>query len=73
MNQKTIRAAVEAMLFAYAEPVGADKLAQALQLPTASVEEALEDLHARYAREDSGRSEERRVGKECRSRWSPYH
>ena len=21
----------------------------------------------------SGRSEERRVGKECRSRWSPYH
>src|SRR3712207_9549301 len=23
--------------------------------------------------EDWGRSEERRVGKECRSRWSPYH
>ena len=23
--------------------------------------------------EGSGRSEERRVGKECRSRWSPYH
>ena len=22
---------------------------------------------------DSYRSEERRVGKECRSRWSPYH
>ena len=22
---------------------------------------------------DSFRSEERRVGKECRSRWSPYH
>ena len=22
---------------------------------------------------DSERSEERRVGKECRSRWSPYH
>ena len=21
----------------------------------------------------AGRSEERRVGKECRSRWSPYH
>ena len=40
---------------------------------------------ALYAREDDGihkpeellkkvaRSEERRVGKECRSRWSPYH
>ena len=25
------------------------------------------------ARVDSYRSEERRVGKECRSRWSPYH
>ena len=23
--------------------------------------------------EESDRSEERRVGKECRSRWSPYH
>ena len=23
--------------------------------------------------DDSRRSEERRVGKECRSRWSPYH
>ena len=23
--------------------------------------------------EKTGRSEERRVGKECRSRWSPYH
>src|SRR3712207_4649421 len=25
------------------------------------------------AEEGGGRSEERRVGKECRSRWSPYH
>src|SRR2546423_8996249 len=25
------------------------------------------------ARLVAGRSEERRVGKECRSRWSPYH
>ena len=54
MNQKQIRAAVEAMLFAYAEPIGADKLAQALQLPTASVESALEALHERCQREDSG-------------------
>src|SRR3989454_4835539 len=27
------------------------------------------DFHVSY----DGRSEERRVGKECRSRWSPYH
>ena len=26
-----------------------------------------------YIQTDSYRSEERRVGKECRSRWSPYH
>src|SRR2546429_3460068 len=25
------------------------------------------------AAQDESRSEERRVGKECRSRWSPYH
>src|SRR5258705_4734571 len=47
------------------------------------VEEALERLNRREAREQLAlrlrgerllvRSEERRVGKECRSRWSPYH
>ena len=26
-----------------------------------------------YALTQAERSEERRVGKECRSRWSPYH
>ena len=30
------------------------------------------DLH-KWVTELAGRSEERRVGKECRSRWSPYH
>src|SRR5439155_9155666 len=29
--------------------------------------------HLRKRRLDLGRSEERRVGKECRSRWSPCH
>lgn len=42
MNQKQIRAAVEAMLFASGDPIGADKLAQAVQLPQLSVEAALE-------------------------------
>src|SRR3712207_7682264 len=32
---------------------------------------AFRDRMADY--EQAGRSEERRVGKECRSRWSPYH
>ena len=26
-----------------------------------------------FTPKSGGRSEERRVGKECRSRWSPYH
>ena len=31
-------------------------------------------LRARkYLKQVADRSEERRVGKECRSRWSPYH
>ena len=29
-------------------------------------------VHA-LVHKDDARSEERRVGKECRSRWSPYH
>src|SRR3712207_9294899 len=32
-----------------------------------------EDAPRMFAGADSLRSEERRVGKECRSRWSPYH
>ena len=54
MNAKQIRASVEAMLFAAADPISADKLAQAVQLPQTSVETALEELHTRYEREDSG-------------------
>src|SRR2546425_7186000 len=32
-----------------------------------------DDRHVKRALELQDRSEERRVGKECRSRWSPYH
>src|SRR5271169_7130967 len=31
------------------------------------------DLDAKLVARNYRRSEERRVGKECRSRWSPYH
>ena len=54
MNQKQTLAAVEAMLFACGDPIAADKLAQAEQLPQSTVETALEALHTRYQREDSG-------------------
>jgi len=39
-----------------------------------AVEEAVENLEQKnFFCTDNSRSEERRVGKECRSRWSPYH
>ena len=31
------------------------------------------ETDAKIKQIDADRSEERRVGKECRSRWSPYH
>ena len=31
------------------------------------------EVASAYSFQDAVRSEERRVGKECRSRWSPYH
>ena len=47
-------------------------------IPVRTVEEVKEQLdkyRKQYydARHVCWRSEERRVGKECRSRWSPYH
>ena len=38
-----------------------------------SVEDHVETRWSSWEHADRGRSEERRVGKECRSRWSPYH
>ena len=35
--------------------------------------ECLQSLEQADAIATAARSEERRVGKECRSRWSPYH
>ena len=37
------------------------------------IEEASEIINEYYISFTLDRSEERRVGKECRSRWSPYH
>ena len=39
----------------------------------ASTPEQTEELKSHVIEEAADRSEERRVGKECRSRWSPYH
>ena len=37
------------------------------------LETSMEEMRNRMVNAQWGRSEERRVGKECRSRWSPYH
>src|SRR3712207_7322914 len=63
----------------------AGELSLVTQLPLAEVEELRRDPHLQaqhheiptlstyYLVLNAHRSEERRVGKECRSRWSPYH
>ena len=40
---------------------------------SADIGEAILDCVGTVRRANPARSEERRVGKECRSRWSPYH
>ena len=37
------------------------------------IEGRLDELKHGKPKKELCRSEERRVGKECRSRWSPYH
>ena len=55
----------------------ADAVAREKSIDRGIVIAAMEDAIAKAARARYGRSEERRVGKEClsvcRSRWSPYH
>ena len=41
--------------------------------PVDPVQARLTQLGTMQAKSLEERSEERRVGKECRSRWSPYH
>ena len=46
---------------------------QALEIFKRRVSVRYYDPARKISAEDVLRSEERRVGKECRSRWSPYH
>ena len=43
------------------------------ELTTAAIATPLGEMLAVFGGKGAERSEERRVGKECRSRWSPYH
>ena len=69
-EKKSKRKGFKALSYAIAVSLAA----AALVVPTTTLApdvDAFED--SRAASLAVGRSEERRVGKECRSRWSPYH
>ena len=53
----------------FSEYVGQERLKRNLRLAIEAAKKRGEPLDHVL----SSRSEERRVGKECRSRWSPYH
>ena len=63
MTSASLPTRLEAILYLKGRPVSVGELTELADSDRRSVEEALVAL----------RSEERRVGKECRSRWSPYH
>src|SRR3712207_8669344 len=52
-------------------PVEAPELSDVLDLLLGRI--LAQEHRGGIARDQPQRSEERRVGKECRSRWSPYH
>ena len=54
MNDTQRIGALEAMLFAHAEPVEMERLADALRLSAAETEELLERLQKRYDEQESG-------------------
>ena len=54
MEKAEIAALVEAVLFAHGDPVAADKLAAALELPESLIREGLAALQKRCAAPDSG-------------------
>ena len=54
-------------------PVYIDKTAEVLNWMKSKSKEELKAIWKCNDKIAEQRSEERRVGKECRSRWSPYH
>src|ERR1035438_2656253 len=58
------------------ELIGGDYVSHGPQAPPAEGPDGVRERVGLYQEAVDGhwnRSEERRVGKECRSRWSPYH
>src|SRR5258708_39541372 len=58
---------------AIAVVVGGGNIFRGVNVSEKGVARATGDMMGMLATVMNARSEERRVGKECRSRWSPYH
>ena len=83
-KKRILRAIIESYIQS-AEPVGSKAIAASIdmEVSSATIRNEMADLEAMGLLEkphtsagripSPKRSEERRVGKECRSRWSPYH
>ena len=62
---------ISMLIVPYAEPVEKDIIAPRINIKLGNKNAGIAPFNA--STKYSARSEERRVGKECRSRWSPYH
>ena len=69
-QQKSI---LESLNQAAGRAEAAQQKAAEVEKQLAGLETAVAAIRAKAEAELKARSEERRVGKECRSRWSPYH
>src|SRR3712207_6953483 len=70
---RRLRLVVEHAVEHPAERVVDELPREGLVVPEGLGVEGREADEGRHHRQPDDRSEERRVGKECRSRWSPYH
>ena len=50
-----------------------ERLISGVNCVAQTAQDEFEAVKKQFHKTDGRRSEERRVGKECRSRWSPYH
>ena len=73
MKRKIILALMTICILSFASCGKQETTATAEPIPTAVESAQVELTETTTETIESTRSEERRVGKECRSRWSPYH
>ena len=52
--------------------ISSKELSEQMMVTASQIRQDLNNFGG-FGQQGYGRSEERRVGKECRSRWSPYH